>query len=45
MTDPVQEQLLGYLLGALDDAEMEQVRARLESEEAYQTAWAILRRN
>ena len=44
MTDPVQEQLLGYLLGALDDAEMEQVRARLEREEPYQRAWATLRR-
>jgi hypothetical protein len=44
MTDPVQEQVLGYLLGALDDAEMEQVRARLEREPAYQQAWATLRR-
>ena len=30
MTDSVQEQLLGYLLGALDDPEQESVEARLK---------------
>ena len=44
MTDVVREQVLGYLLGALDDAEMEQVRARLESEESYRLEWIALRR-
>jgi len=32
MTDSVQEQLLGYLLGALDESEQETVAARLESD-------------
>jgi hypothetical protein len=45
MTDAVREQVLGYLLGALDDAEMEQVRARLESEEAYRQEWIALGRH
>jgi len=44
MTDAVREQVLGYLLGALDDAEMEQVRARLDSEEAYRLEWRALGR-
>ncbi len=43
MIDVVREQVLGYLLGALDDAEMEQVRTRLESEEAYRLEWIALR--
>jgi len=44
MIDPVREQVLGYLLGALDDAEMEQVQARLQNDEAYRRQWAALRR-
>ncbi len=44
MTDAVREQVLGYLLGALDDAEMEQVRARLDSEDAYRRQWRVLGR-
>ena len=44
MTDAVREQVLGYLLGALDDAERERVRARLESEEAYRLEWIALGR-
>ena len=44
MIDVVREQVLGYLLGALDDAEMEQVRARLESDESYRVQWVELRR-
>ena len=45
MIASVQEQVLGYLLGALDDAEMEQVHARLQSDEEYQRQWAILRQS
>ena len=32
MSDPLQEQLLGHLLGALEDSEEEQVAARLKSD-------------
>jgi hypothetical protein len=38
MTDRVRKQVLGYLLGVLDDSEMEEVRARLESDPAYRQA-------
>ncbi len=38
MTDGVRQQVLGYLLGALDDSEMEAVKARLESDPAYRQA-------
>jgi hypothetical protein len=44
MTDPVREQVLGYLLGALDDAEMEQVQELLQTDETYRHEWAALRR-
>jgi hypothetical protein len=43
MSDSVREQVLGYLLGALEDAEMEQVQARLESDRAYRREFAGLR--
>ncbi len=35
MTDPMQHQLLGHLLGALDDEEQQSVDARLESDPNY----------
>ena len=35
MTDPLQEQLLGHLLGALDDAEAKSVADRLESDPEF----------
>jgi hypothetical protein len=42
MTDRVRQQVLDYLLGALDDSEMEAVAARLESDPVYRQAlhWA-----
>ena len=42
MTDQVRQQVLDYLLGALDDSEMDAVAALLSSEPAYQQAlpWA-----
>jgi hypothetical protein len=42
MTDRVRQQVLDYLLGTLDDSEMEDVRARLRSDPAYREAieWA-----
>ena len=36
--DRVRQQVLDYLLGTLDDSEMEAVRARLESDSAYRHA-------
>ena len=38
MTDRVRQQVLDYLLGALDDSEMEAVKARLESDPVYRQA-------
>lgn len=38
MTDRVRKQVLDYLLGALDDSEMEDVKARLESDPVYRQA-------
>lgn len=35
MTDPTREQLLGHLLGALDDDEFDELDARLERDEEY----------
>ncbi len=43
MTDPVQEQLLGHLLGALDDSEQEQVAVRLRSEPEFREQLALVR--
>ena len=42
MTDRVRQQVLDYLLGVLDDSEMEAVKARLESDPVYRQAmhWA-----
>ena len=42
MTDRVRQQVLDYLLGVLDDAEMAAVEARLESDPVYRDAmrWA-----
>ncbi len=38
MSDRVRKQVLGYLVGALDDSEMEAVKALLESDPAYRQA-------
>jgi hypothetical protein len=43
MTDFVQEQLLGHLLGALDDAEQEEVDSRLQSDPQLRGELAVLR--
>ena len=43
-TDPMHQQLLGHLLGALDDDEQEWVEARLEHDEEYRRRWVELRR-
>ena len=43
MSDSAAEQVLGYLLGALEDAEMEQVQSRLESDRAYRREFLALR--
>jgi len=42
--DRVREQILGYLLGILDDSERERVEACLERDPEYQRQWAELRR-
>lgn len=44
MTDPMHQQLLGHLLGALDDDEQEWVEARLQHDEEYRRHWVALRR-
>ena len=44
MSDPVQEQLLGHLLGALEEPEEEQVAARLENDPSLQRELARVRR-
>jgi prepilin-type processing-associated H-X9-DG protein len=44
MTDRMHQQLLGHLLGALDDAEEEQVEARLEQDEKWRREWVRWRR-
>ena len=44
MIDRVREQILGYLLGILDDSERERVEACLERDPEYQRQWAELRR-
>jgi hypothetical protein len=38
MTERIRQQVLGYLLAALDESEMEDVRARLESDPDYRDA-------
>ena len=38
MTDRVRKQVVDYLLGALDDSELEAVKARLESDPVYRQA-------
>jgi hypothetical protein len=43
-TDPMHQQLLGHLLGALDDDEQEWVESRLERDEEYRRCWVELRR-
>lgn len=45
MTDPVRQHVLDYLLGALDDSEMEAVKARLESDPVYRRAVYLTRGN
>ncbi|MFZ1936447.1 MAG: hypothetical protein WCB27_26525 [Thermoguttaceae bacterium] len=42
--DPLHQQLLGHLLGALDDDEQEWVEARLERDEEYRRQWLEWRR-
>jgi prepilin-type processing-associated H-X9-DG protein len=44
MTDPIHQQLIGHLLGALDDEEQEWVEARLERDEEYHRQWMEWRR-
>jgi hypothetical protein len=44
-TDPIHQQLLGHLLGALDDDEQEWVEARLERDADYRRHYAELRRH
>jgi hypothetical protein len=44
MTDPMQQQLLGHLLGALDDDEQEHVDALLEYDETCCKEWLQWRR-
>ena len=44
MTDRVRQQVLDYLLGVLDDSEMEAVTARLESDPVYRRAMSWARR-
>jgi prepilin-type processing-associated H-X9-DG protein len=43
-SDPLHQQLLGYLLGALDDDEQEWVELRLERDEEYRRQWMEWRR-
>ena len=43
MTDRVRQHVLDYLLGALDDSEMEAVKARLESDPVYRHAEYLAR--
>jgi len=44
MTDPMHSQLLGHLLGALDDEEQAWVEERLEKDETYRREWVGWRR-
>ena len=44
MTDPIHQQLIGHLLGALDDDEQEWVESRLEHDEEYRRHWMAWRR-
>lgn len=44
MTDSIHQQLLGHLLGALDDDEQEWVEERLQHDEEYRRHWIALRR-
>ncbi len=44
MTDPMHQQLLGHLLGALDDDEQEWLESRLEQDEEYRRQWMCWRR-
>ena len=44
MSDPARDQLLGYLLGALDDAEQELVAERLENVGELRRDLAVLSR-
>jgi hypothetical protein len=43
-TNPMHQQLLGHLLGALDDEEQDWVEARLQDDEEYRRTWVELRR-
>jgi hypothetical protein len=44
MTDPIQQQIIGHLLGALDDDEQEWVETRLEHDQEYRRQWREWRR-
>ena len=44
MTDSIHQQLLGHLLGALDDEEQVWVDQRLEHDESYQRELILWRR-
>ena len=43
-SDRLHQQLLGHLLGALDDDEQEWVESRLERDEEYRQRWMVWRR-
>jgi hypothetical protein len=43
-SNPMHQQLLGHLLGALDDDEQEWVESRLAGDEEYRRCWVELRR-
>ncbi|MEI8371328.1 MAG: hypothetical protein WCJ35_00685 [Planctomycetota bacterium] len=45
MADRVRQHVLDYLLGALDDSEMEAVKARLESDPVYRRAMYLAKGN
>jgi hypothetical protein len=45
MTGRVREQILDYLLGSLDESEMAEVRARLESDPEYRDELLLVRRD
>ena len=44
MTDSMHQQLLGHLLGALDDDEQEWLESRLQIDEEYRRQWRVWRR-
>ena len=43
MTDSVREQLLGYLLGALEDSEQQEVETRLKDDPQWHRELTLIR--